>query len=68
MNLDRIINLEIKFAHQDEFLIQLNKIVTDQQKNIERLEKEILDLKRNINFSNSVDGNRSLSDDKPPHY
>lgn len=68
MNDERIINLEIKYAHQDEFLIQLNKIVTDHQKNIERLEKEILDLKRNINLSNGMDGNRSLSDDKPPHY
>lgn len=68
MNDDRIINLEIKFAHQDDFLNQLNSVVTSQQKMIERLEKEILDLKRNMNPSNSVDGNRSLSDDKPPHY
>ncbi len=68
MNDERIINLEIKFAHQDDFLNQLNSIVTGQQKTIERLEKEILDLKRNLNSGNSVDGNRSLSDDKPPHY
>jgi SlyX protein len=68
MNDERIINLEIKFAHQDDFLHQLNEVVTSQQKTIERLEKEILDLKRNVNPGNSVDGNRSLSDDKPPHY
>ncbi len=68
MNIDRIINLEIKFAHQDDFLDQLNKIVTSQQKTIERLEKEVLDLKRNMNPGNTVDSNRSLNDDKPPHY
>jgi SlyX protein len=68
MNDERIINLEIKFAHQDDFLNQLNEVVTTQQKTIERLEKEILDLKRNLGSGNSVDGNRSLSDDKPPHY
>jgi SlyX protein len=68
MNTDRIIKLEIKFAHQDDFLDQLNKIVTSQQKTIERLEKDVLDLKRNMNPSNSVDSNRSLNDDKPPHY
>ena len=68
MDDERIINLEIKFAHQDEFLSELNKIVTSQQKTIERLEKEILDLKGNMNVRNTVDGNRSLSDDKPPHY
>ena len=68
MNDEKIINLEIKFAHQDNFLNQLNEIVITQQKSIERLEKEILDLKGNANVRNTVDANRSLSDDKPPHY
>ena len=68
MNDEKIINLEIKFAHQDNFLKQLNDIVITQQKSIERLEKEILDLKGNMNVRNTVDANRSLSDDKPPHY
>ncbi|MCM2348715.1 MAG: SlyX family protein [Bacteriovoracaceae bacterium] len=68
MNEERIINLEIKFAHQDNFLDELNKIVTAQQQTIERLEKDILDLKRSINSEHGVQGNRSLKDDKPPHY
>jgi SlyX protein len=68
MNDERIIGLEIKFAHQEEFLSQLNQVVTLQQKTIERLEKEILDLKSNINSGRGVDGNRSLVDEKPPHY
>lgn len=67
MNEERLINLEIKFAHQEEFLQQLNLVVTTQQKTIERLEKEILDLKSNMT-SGSVDGARTLADDKPPHY
>lgn len=67
MNDERLINLEIKFAHQEEFLEQLNLVVTAQQKTIERLEKEILDLKSNAS-GGSVDGTRSLADDKPPHY
>jgi SlyX protein len=68
MNDERIINLEIKFAHQDDFLEQLNQVVTRQQVTIERLEKEILDLKRNINAGGGVDRTRTLADDKPPHY
>lgn len=68
INEDRIINLEIKFAHQDNFLDELNKIVTAQQLTIERLEKEILDLKRSINTEGGVQPTRSLRDDKPPHY
>lgn len=68
MDEKRIIDLEIRYSHQEEFLDQLNKVITAQQLTIERLEKEILDLKRNINSINGVDGTRSLRDDKPPHY
>lgn len=68
MEESRVINLEIKYAHMEEFLDQLNKVITDQQKIIERLEKEILDLKRNVNSANGVDSRRSLKDDIPPHY
>jgi len=68
MQEERIINLAIKFSHQDQLLDDLNKIVTAQQLTIERLEKEILDLKRSINTENGISGNRSLADDKPPHY
>lgn len=68
MNEERIINLEIRFAHQDEFLTQLNLIVVEQQKTIERLQKELLDLKRNINSEGGVSPTRTLADDKPPHY
>lgn len=64
----RIIDLEIKFSYQDDLLTQLNEVVTKQQSTIERLEKEILDLKRNVNASNSVGGVSSLKDEKPPHY
>lgn len=68
MNEERLINLEIKFAHQDDFLEKLNQVVTEQQKTIERLEKEILDLKRGMNAGSGVERTRSLADDKPPHY
>ena len=67
MDEQRIINLEIKFLHQEDYLEQLNKVVTAQQITIERLEKELLDLKRHASLAN-VDGTRTLADDKPPHY
>lgn len=67
MDEERMINLEIRYAHLEDFTDQLNKIVTAQQKTIDRLEKEILDLKRTANIG-SVDGTRTLKDDKPPHY
>lgn len=64
----RLIELEIRFSHQDNFISQLNEVVTEQQMRIERLEKAILDLKKDINSENNVDSRRTLLDDKPPHY
>lgn len=64
----RLIELEIRFSHQDDFLSQLNEVVTEQQTRIERLEKQILDLKNNTNSEAGVDSRRTLLDDKPPHY
>ena len=64
----RLIELEIRFSHQDEFLSQLNEVVTEQQKRIERLEKQILDLKNSSHSEDGVDSRRTLLDDKPPHY
>ena len=63
----RLIDLEIRFSHQDDFISQLNEVVTEQQMRIERLEKAILDLKKDMNSENAVDSRRSLLDDKPPH-
>lgn len=68
MSEERIINLEIKFSHQDDFLMQLNEVVMNQSKIIERLQKEILDLKSSLNVGSDVNPNRTLLDDKPPHY
>ena len=65
---ERIISLEIKFAHQEDFIQQLNQVVVAQASAIERLQKEMLDLKRLNNPTSSVDPNRTLADDKPPHY
>lgn len=64
----RIIDLEIRFSHQDDYIQQLNSIIVDQQKSIERLEMAILDLKRSVNTEGGVSPTRSLADDKPPHY
>ncbi|MFL5785462.1 MAG: SlyX family protein [Bacteriovoracaceae bacterium] len=65
---DRITELEIRFSHQDHYLQQLNEVIVNQQKTIERLEKEVLDLKRSMNSTSSVTPIQGMKDDKPPHY
>ena len=65
---DRIINLEIKFSHQEDFIQQLNDVVVAQQLTIGRMEKEILDLQRAIHSGHGVQISKNQQDEKPPHY
>lgn len=67
MNEKRLIELEIRYAHMEDYVQKLNEVVVSQGLIIGRLEKEILDLKRNANTEAGVQP-RSLQDDKPPHY
>lgn len=64
----QIINLEIKFSHLEDFAQKLSEVITLQQVTMERLEKEILDLKRALGSGGEVQGSRRLEDERPPHY
>lgn len=63
----RINDLEIKFSHQDNLVDQLNKIISNQQLLIEKLQKDILELKLSQS-ENGAQASRTLADDVPPHY
>lgn len=63
----RIIELEIRFSHLDSFVSELNSVVVEQQKIIEKLQREILDMKKSVG-TGEVAPSRTLADDKPPHY
>lgn len=63
---DRLNDLEIKFSHQDHLVEELNKIVSNQQQLIDKLIKEIQDLK--VSVEGNPQSNRTLEDDVPPHY
>jgi SlyX protein len=68
MSEERFVDLEMRVAHQDQMLHELNEVVTDQQSKIMRLEE----LCRSL-----IDRVRSLgeglpagdpTDERPPHY
>lgn len=69
MNDDRIIELEIKAAYQEDLLQTLNKIVSAQQQQIQRLEATCQLLYERMN-SLSAENNRNNTpvDEVPPHY
>tara|TARA_Y100000385_G_C12970031_1_gene583607 strand:- start:647 stop:856 length:210 start_codon:yes stop_codon:yes gene_type:complete len=59
----RIIDLEIKFSHQEDLLAELNKIVTQHEFTIDKMIKEINELKLT-----SISGQSDGGQEKPPHY
>ncbi|MCB0349274.1 MAG: SlyX family protein [Bdellovibrionales bacterium] len=60
---DRITDLEIKLAHQDHLLEQLNDVIYQQQKKLDDVEKMLKLLHTKISNDNINQG-----DEKPPHY
>lgn len=59
----RIIELEIKYSHQEDLVSELNEIVTKHEFTIDTLIKEVKELKLT-----SISGQSDGGQEKPPHY
>ena len=68
MNEDRIIEMEIKTAYQEDLLQTLNTIVGQQQQQIDRLEATCRLLNDRIKSLSTEGGSGENIDETPPHY
>ncbi|MGZ8145089.1 MAG: SlyX family protein [Methylosarcina sp.] len=69
MSDERIIELEIKAAYQDDLLQTLNKIVSRQQQQIDRLEATCRLLNERIkSLSAEIGSAEPAAPEIPPHY
>ena len=62
----RVEALEIKSAYAEDLLERLNLLVYRQQQDIERLQGQLSELRRQMPEGGAVA--RSLRDELPPHY
>ncbi len=70
MSEKRIVELETKQAYQEDLIQDLNKIIFEQQKRLEKLEeacKYLLEQTKELAEITSSDGSATV-DEKPPHY
>ena len=68
MSDERLVDIETKLAHQDQLLLELNNVITDQQARIMRLEERYAALAERVrSIRDSVPGD-SGPDERPPHY
>ncbi len=66
---ERLIDIELKLTHQEDTVDALNKIVYEQQKKIDELEKLLTALARQVkDAANSVSEPRNIENERPPHY
>ena len=61
----RINDLEIRMAHQDQTIADLNEVITAQWKKLDALERQ---LKRLGEELESMESGDAPTNQKPPHY
>lgn len=68
MSEDRIIELEIKMAYQEELLDALNGVVARQQNQIDRLEETCRILHDKLKSLSHTEAKNNPLQEIPPHY
>jgi SlyX protein len=65
----RLENIETKIAYQEDLLEELNKTIYQQQKRLDQLEATCQALAGHIaSLAESVNENKSVASERPPHY
>ena len=62
---ERLVELESRHMHQEHLIDELNGVLIDQRRIIERLERELAVLQEQMRAGPTADGGH---DEKPPHY
>ena len=69
MREERLVEIETKIAFQEQTIMELNDVVYEQQKEIQRLSSICDALMNNIkDFSGSTPRSNAPANEKPPHY
>lgn len=65
---ERLVDIEIKLAYQEETIRELNSVVCEQQKQIDQLESVCKTFAGRIRDLSEVLEGRLPLNEKPPHY
>ncbi|MDB5916619.1 MAG: SlyX protein [Massilia sp.] len=65
---DRFVDIEIKLAHQEDTVEQLNGVVYEQSRRIDQLEAMLSQLAEHIRNNAQSGPNLGAGGEKPPHY
>lgn len=65
---ERLVDIEIKLSQQEDLVEELNKLMYQQQKKIDQLDKLCEALLRHVQELSDTVAERSAANEKPPHY
>ena len=65
---ERIVELEIRLAHQDDMLQTLNRLITEQHRTIEHLQADAEHLRLCVSQLLAPQGGDPGPEPPPPHY
>jgi SlyX protein len=65
---DRLVDIEIKLSYQEATVRDLNSVVCEQQKQIDRLESLCRDFAKRIKVLTEALEDEIPLNEKPPHY
>jgi SlyX protein len=68
MGEDRLIDIESKLAHQEQLLIELNDVLTEQQGRLMQLEQLSTSLLERVRAIGDAAPEEGPVDERPPHY
>jgi len=68
MNEERLVNIETKITFQEDLIEELNKVVYQQQKKLDRLEATCELLVRHIESLAEGRNEGMTANERPPHY
>lgn len=67
MSEERFVDIEVKLAHQEQVVSELNEVVTQQQAKLMQLEELCTSLIQRVRSIGDGDANPE-QDERPPHY
>ncbi len=68
MSDERLVEIEMKLAHQDQALIELNDVLTKQQETIMTLERLFASMVERLAEMDEAGSETAAGDERPPHY
>lgn len=64
----RLIDIEVKLAHQEQAMAELNQVLIDQQAQLTRLAQRYDVLTERLHSLSQSEPGVSADDERPPHY